>query len=94
MPVAATNRADAKRVLVTGGTGFVGANLVRRLLGEGHEVGVLVKTETDTWRLADVTAQLRWINVDLDGAAGLEEALADFKPHIFLKRGIVLLKIS
>ncbi len=27
-----------KRIILTGATGFVGANLVRRLLKEGHEI--------------------------------------------------------
>ncbi|MGH8859709.1 MAG: NAD-dependent epimerase/dehydratase family protein, partial [Jatrophihabitantaceae bacterium] len=29
------------RVLVTGGAGFIGANLVRRLLTGGHEVRIV-----------------------------------------------------
>ena len=37
------NRGDggAVRVLVTGGAGFIGANLVRRLLNDGHETGII-----------------------------------------------------
>ncbi len=35
------NEEEKKRILVTGGTGFTGAHLVRRLLSKGHEVVVL-----------------------------------------------------
>jgi hypothetical protein len=31
------------RVLITGGTGFIGAALVKRLLGEGHDVSVVTR---------------------------------------------------
>jgi hypothetical protein len=37
-PSAPLVRADLGRVLVTGGSGFVGANLVTELLDRGHEV--------------------------------------------------------
>lgn len=42
------------RALVTGGTGFIGANLVRRLLSDGHEVHLLVRPGYHTWRLGDL----------------------------------------
>ena len=42
------------RVLVTGGTGFVGAHVVRRLVQRGHEVGALVRPTSDVRTLADL----------------------------------------
>lgn len=39
------------RSLVTGGTGFVGANLVRRLVAEGDDVHLLVREGHDPWRI-------------------------------------------
>lgn len=71
----------SKRALVTGGTGFVGANLVRHLLQHGHEVGLLVRETHDPWRLEDVADRLRWIRAGLDDSAGLESAVSGFKPH-------------
>lgn len=38
------------RALVTGGTGFIGSQLARRLRGQGHEVRVLSLAQTDAER--------------------------------------------
>jgi dolichol-phosphate mannosyltransferase len=42
---------DESRTLVTGAGGFVGANLVRRLLADGARVVALVRPGGDPWRL-------------------------------------------
>jgi nucleoside-diphosphate-sugar epimerase len=66
------------RVLVTGGTGFVGANLVRALLADGHDVRAAVRPGSDLWRLADVQSCAR--PVDLADTTRLQAALDQFRP--------------
>ncbi len=36
-----------EKILVTGATGFVGAALVRQLLGQGRDVRITVRPESD-----------------------------------------------
>ncbi|PIQ63302.1 MAG: dihydroflavonol 4-reductase [Bacteroidetes bacterium CG12_big_fil_rev_8_21_14_0_65_60_17] len=50
---------------VTGGTGFLGSHLVRRLAGEGHDVRVLKRSTSRTDLLSDVTDSVAWIPGDL-----------------------------
>lgn len=48
------NKSESKRALVTGGTGYVGMMLVRRLIADGWDVDVIVRPESDTSVLGPV----------------------------------------
>src|ERR1700690_4401823 len=69
-----------KRCLVTGASGFVGANLVRRLLGDGHEVHALLRPEHQGWRLSGVTA-LQAHPVDLVDREQVRQAVQRIRPE-------------
>jgi UDP-glucose 4-epimerase len=70
-----------KRVLLTGATGFVGANLARRLLGDGHDVHVLVRPGRDQWRLEEIRQALVVHEVDLAVAEAVHKAVAQTNPE-------------
>lgn len=61
--------ADEERVLVTGGTGHLGRDIVAQLLGRGKRVRVLA-------RLPGRDPRVEWARGDLSTGAGLREALA------------------
>ena len=46
------------RVLITGGTGFIGSHLARDCLSRGDEVTVLARPGSDPWRLADLAGRI------------------------------------
>jgi UDP-glucose 4-epimerase len=72
-----------RRVLVTGGAGFVGATLVRRLVEGGHTVRVFDNYSTgDASYLAGVDAEL--VEGDIRDAAALDAALAGMDAVIHL----------
>ncbi len=69
-----------KRALITGATGFVGANLARRLLREGHEVHLLVRPGYNPWRIAAILPEIELHEVSLDDPAGLERVIKTARP--------------
>jgi UDP-glucose 4-epimerase len=74
---------NARRVLVTGGAGFVGATLVRRLVESGNTVRVLDNYSTgDPDQLAGVDAEL--IEGDIRDDAALDAALTGVQALIHL----------
>jgi dolichol-phosphate mannosyltransferase len=69
-----------KRVILTGATGFVGANLLRRLLCEGHETHLLVRPAYQPWRIEDIRREVRLHEVHLSDADAVSSVLCRIRP--------------
>ena len=69
-----------RRALVTGATGFVGANVARRLLDDGHEVHLLVRPGHDPWRVEEIAADVRLHVAAMEDDEGVARAVRDARP--------------
>lgn len=61
------------KVLVTGGTGFIGSTLVRHLIAAGHEVRVLVRHKKDSFLLENLNVEV--ISGDVTYLTAVEKAV-------------------
>ena len=75
---------DARRILVTGATGFVGGLLARRLLDDGFEVRCLVRDPGGGPAAGLEAAGCELVVADLTRDAGLREGLEDVDAAYFL----------
>src|SRR5437870_13547304 len=71
-----------KRILLTGAAGFVGAVLGRRLLEAGHEVHVILRGGSASWRLADVVHGLRIHHAHLTDEARVQAPAGTIRPAV------------
>jgi nucleoside-diphosphate-sugar epimerase len=74
----------ARRVLITGGAGFLGGTLARALLADGQEVHLLVRPGTDRRRLDGRCAAYE---ADLCDAAAVRRAVAACRPEVVYHLG-------
>ena len=87
-----------ERMFITGGTGFVGARVVRMLIAQGRDVALLMRGPTDSHRIDDIINGCTIILGDLRDAESFREALTRYAPtavlHLVGKASKVLIVIA
>lgn len=69
-------------VFLTGASGFVGANLARRLIRDGTETHALVRDPARAWRLRDLSDHFHIHQGDLRDADRLRTLVGDIRPRV------------
>lgn len=70
--------------LVTGASGHLGSYVTKRLVECGEEVSILVREQSDLWRLSDILHRLHIYYADLADVASVGGAIAAAAPDIIL----------
>lgn len=69
-------------ILITGATGFVGANMVRKFVQDKHTISILARKESNFWRLQDIRNKIDVHVVDMSDKESLFSAINEIKPDI------------
>jgi len=68
------------KILVTGGAGFIGSNVVDAYLKAGHEVAVV--DNLSTGKRENLNPQAKFYQIDIRDKAGLSKIVSDFSPEV------------
>ena len=70
------------KVLITGGTGFVGSHLCDMLINEGHEIVVLARNDNKIQNVKNIIEQIKIKYVDITNFNELGASIESIKPDI------------
>ena len=70
------------KYLVTGGVGFIGANLVRRLVSEGKNVFLITERNSDLWRVQDIIEHVEIFEISLIEYEKIQSLILSIKPEV------------
>lgn len=79
-PAAALDTETPRRVLITGGSGFLGAHLAQRCLLRGDEVHLVVRTTSSLWRVAHLLDRVHVHRLELADRRALDACFAAVAP--------------
>jgi nucleoside-diphosphate-sugar epimerase len=70
-----------KKAVITGASGFVGSNLARRLLADGHEVHLLLREGHTGWRLEEIMGDVQPHIIELGDEEQLARLMGSIRPE-------------
>jgi threonine 3-dehydrogenase len=76
--------------LITGGTGFIGAEIARILINNGEGPIHVAQRSSDLGRLSDLADQVQLHHLDLSDAAEIDTVVAAIKPSRIFHFGAIL----
>lgn len=76
------NSLKKKTVLVTGATGFVGSNLLRKLHRSCTDCHIITRESSDLWRISDIIGDVKRYTPDLSDAENVKKAVREIRPDI------------
>jgi len=72
---------NMKRILITGSTGFVGSNLLRKLVADGSdEIHIFIRRTSNIWRIQDIIGKINMHFVDLKERKLVQEEISKIRP--------------
>ncbi len=71
-----------KKILITGATGFIGACLAHRLAERGAELHLIVRPQSNLWRIKDILDKACLHNINLRNKDEVESVVTKLKPKI------------
>lgn len=72
----------SRRILVTGASGFVGANLTHYLAGLGYHPHVILRRNSNIWRIRDIASRIKMHPADLENKAQVRRVVKKIRPEI------------
>ena len=70
------------KILITGATGFIGANLTRKLIKTGNEINILIKEASNLWRINDIVSNCNVHKIDLKKVEDVRNVVKKINPEL------------
>ena len=67
-------------ILITGAKGFIGSNLLRKLVHEGYKINIILKSKNKCWRIKDILKKTNIIVEDLNNFKSINKIINNLKP--------------
>ncbi|MDF2502685.1 SDR family NAD(P)-dependent oxidoreductase [Clostridium sp.] len=70
-----------KRVLITGGLGFIGSHLIPRMLKEKAKIFIIERKNSNPWRIKDITNKVNIIEADISNNEEIHKLIKTINPE-------------